>query len=432
MSRRRLILGFFALLLAIGLYFALRDFWWRPEVPAVDLAGIDPAVRQAIEAELAKVRQAPRSGATWGRLGMVLNVHMFADEALPCYRAAERLDPDNPRWPYYQGLILMAHDPGAALPKVREAVELCEDEPDAPRLTLAKLYLTLGQPEQAREEFRTLLKKRRRHPRAHLGLARLDVQAEDWATAREHLTHALDDKTTRKAALTLSAEIYQRQGDLDAARQEQARRLQLPDRGDWPDAFVDELTRLQVGEEAQLRLVASLDESGRRADARSVLSKVLLDYPQSAQAWTLLAWLQLNEGNIAAADQALDKSLRLEPDQAKAWLLRGTVRLQQKQRPEAIACFRQAIACKGSYLEAHFNLGVCLQDEGNPQAAIAAFQSALRCQPLSAPVHARLGALLLDQGRREEAIVSLEQAVSLNPDDSASRKLLAKARRSDG
>jgi tetratricopeptide (TPR) repeat protein len=427
---RQAALGLLALLGAGGAFILLYAFFWRPTLdpPVVDWAGVDPAVRQAIEAEQENVRQSPRSGAAWGRLGMILVTHMFADEALPCFVEAERRQRDNPRWPYHQGLILLAHDSAAALPKVIRAVELCQDETDGPRLCLAKLYLTLGQQEQARQQFVAMLQKQRGHPRAHLGLARLDAQAERWAAARKHLNYAVNDDRTCKAALTLSAEVYQRQGDGETAQQEQARRLQLPDRPDWPDAYVEESARLQVGEEAQLRLAATLLDNGRGGEARAVLKQILQDYPRSTRAWLELSFEQLSEGDLAAADRSLDAVLALDPSLAKAWLYRGTIRFKEKEHTEAIACYRKAIECKSTYLEGHYNLGVCLKEVGNLQAALNAFQSAVRCQPLSAPAHANLGALLLEQGQKEQAVFHLQQAITLNPGDSNSRKLLEATR----
>src|SRR5262245_2511579 len=121
--------------------------WWlwqrqrAPEPPAVDLGGVDPAVTAAIETARAKVRQSPRSAAAWGLLGQVLVAHDFRADALTCFAEAERFDPRDPRWPHYQGLTLYLGDPNAALPKLRRAVELCGDNPAAPRLVLAEALL---------------------------------------------------------------------------------------------------------------------------------------------------------------------------------------------------------------------------------------------------------------------------------------------------
>src|SRR5262245_49644969 len=191
--RRWIALGALALLAAVGVgvYLVCSPAKEEVEPPAPDLTGVDPAVSDLIADAQAQVRKSPKSGGAWGRLGLALHTHIFGNEALVCFARAEQLDPNNPRWPYFQALIHLAHDPPAALPKLRRAVELCRDETDGPRLRLAELYLRLGQEDEAREQFRGLSRSSSPHPRAHLGLARLAFQNGDLVASREHLKPAL-------------------------------------------------------------------------------------------------------------------------------------------------------------------------------------------------------------------------------------------------
>src|SRR5206468_3085144 len=106
--RRRPII--IAALLGVVVSFVIGVLWWMrpaiPEPPAVDLTGIDPAVARIVEEARLAVRQTPRSAAAWGRFGQVLAVHGFTDEASLCFTQAERLDPQDVRWPYYQAHFL--------------------------------------------------------------------------------------------------------------------------------------------------------------------------------------------------------------------------------------------------------------------------------------------------------------------------------------
>lgn len=429
--KRRLVLGSLAVAAALGVVVYLA-FFSGPAViepPAPDLSGVDPAVRAAIEEAQGRVRRSPRLGAAWGRLGMVLSNHIFAEEALVCFAQAERLEPDNPRWPYHQGLLQVTRDPATAVGKLRRAVDVCRDPTDGPRLRLAELCQSLGQGDEAREQFRLLLRDYPEHPRAHLGLARLDARAGQVTLAREHLAYALGHPLTRKSALALSAEFHQRQGDSQAAQQELARMIELLDEPDWDDAFLAEAAHLKVGESAQVRLAGQLLDRNDTPQATRTLEKLVREYPKSVRGWTLLGWAQLKLGQVAAAEKSLSTALELDPDVARAWMYRGMICHKQEKRPQAIAFFQQAVRCKPNYLQAHFNLGMCLTEVGKHEAAIAAFQNAVRCEPLSAPAHAHLGKLLLNQGRKLEAATHLEQAVTLNPEDVASRKLLEEARR---
>src|SRR5207237_3463582 len=129
-------------------------------------------VVEAIEAAREEARRAPKSGSVWGRLGMTLLTHYFVEEAYACLAQAERLDPTEPRWPFFQGVILLRHhpDPAAAARKFQRTVDLCPDLLDAPRLQLAEVLLGPDRGQEARGHLRRLLTGNPAHPRAHLVL----------------------------------------------------------------------------------------------------------------------------------------------------------------------------------------------------------------------------------------------------------------------
>jgi tetratricopeptide (TPR) repeat protein len=399
-----------------------------PEPPSPDLSQVDPAVSEVITNAQAEVRKSPKSAAAWGRLGMAFHAHIFAGEAMTCFEQAEKLDPANPRWPYFQGLIHLAHDPPAAVPKIERAVELCGDREEAPRLRLAELYQRLGQHDAAIEQFGRLLVETPTHPRVNLGLARLYFQDGNLSGSRDRLRHALDHQGTRKSALTLSAEMHQRAGDSRAARQDRAASAELPDEADWPDAYVNETAPFQVGIAAKLKLAGQLLDRNRSSEASLMLNRLVQDYPQSVQAWTFLGWAQLQQNQSTLAEHSLQTALKIDHAHPRTWLYLGVVQQKQGNRPLAIESFRRAIEHKPSYFEAHYNLGVCLKESNELDAAVSAFQDAIRCQPLSAPAHAQLGEVLWKQGKAPVAREHLEQAVELNPNDAAVRKLLEEVR----
>src|SRR5437763_16812297 len=105
--RRTLVLIGVAAALTLGVSAWLRQRGRTPEPPLVDLEGIEPEVAQVIRSEIDTVRRQRRSGAAWGRLGQVLRAHGFDEEAVVCWRHAERFDDQEPRWPYYRGVGLL-------------------------------------------------------------------------------------------------------------------------------------------------------------------------------------------------------------------------------------------------------------------------------------------------------------------------------------
>src|SRR5689334_17620299 len=63
----------------------------RPVLPSLKLEGVDPVLAAAIEEAEAGVRETPRSGAAWGRLGQVLFVHGMGGPAAECFARASEL-----------------------------------------------------------------------------------------------------------------------------------------------------------------------------------------------------------------------------------------------------------------------------------------------------------------------------------------------------
>lgn len=60
----------------------------RAPLPEIALTGIDPVIATQISNTVAEVKAAPRSGAAWGKLGMVLKVAGMPSQAKHCFTQA--------------------------------------------------------------------------------------------------------------------------------------------------------------------------------------------------------------------------------------------------------------------------------------------------------------------------------------------------------
>src|SRR5579885_3226324 len=102
LDRRTLVLlSALALILLVSVFSV--TLWLAPhspQPPVPDLTEVDPEVVEAITEAQGKVRQQPKRGDVWGRLGMVFLAHDFHEEAQFCFAQAERLSPSDGRWPY--------------------------------------------------------------------------------------------------------------------------------------------------------------------------------------------------------------------------------------------------------------------------------------------------------------------------------------------
>jgi tetratricopeptide (TPR) repeat protein len=423
--KRRVTLGLAALLastLGLGAY-----FWFRPSVPrppALDLAGADPGVVEAIEAASKTVDESPRSATAWGRLGMVLLAHHLGDEACFCFAQAERLDPREPRWPYYQGIKLLMGDPDAAIPKLQQAVELCADRTTVPRLRLGELLLEQGRPEEAADQFRRVLALEPDNPRANLGLGRVTYARGIPRDSLAPLEKAAANRFTAKAAHTLLGAIHERRGDKTAVDQELRVVQNLPDDPVWPDPFMEEVEQLQRGRQARFKRVDQLLAQGREREAIALLQEMVRDYPDSDRAWLWLGRALVQAEEFARAEQALRVALKRKPDLIEAHFYLGVVLFEQGNPHAAAGSFRKATELKPDHAVAHYNLGHCRLREGDREGALRSFRTAVECKPHYAEAHANAGELLLQDGRRTEALVHLRYAAQLNPADQKTRNLL--------
>jgi tetratricopeptide (TPR) repeat protein len=409
-------------------------------VPPVPLGHADPAVREAVEAARREVREQPRYAAAWGHLAMLLHVHEFPKQAAVCYAEAEKLQPNEPRWCYYHGQLVLPTDPEAGLRLLRRAVQLWGTEANEPRLRLAETLLAQGRTEEARGHFEQLARQDPDNPRVHLGLGQLASLRGNWQQSLHHLRLAVASPFARKSASVLLVAVYRRLGqDAEAANLLRQAYHGLEDRP-WPDPWSEQLTSLGVGRQRRLERATQLLEMGRYEELIRLLREVARDYPDG-QSYTFLGQGLLQAGRPAEAERALRTAITRGARTTDAYFFLGLAlygQAEQKKRPsapaaesagelrEAINCFRQVIRLNPTHALAHYSLGLCYKSQQKPAQALAAFRMAAQCQPELGNAHYELARALLDQGRDAAALAEAQQALVLRvPTDPRPGELLA-------
>jgi tetratricopeptide (TPR) repeat protein len=427
--RRSILLLVLAIAVAAALGVGIYVRWHRPtppDPPAVDLTDADPVVVRTLESAAADVRQSPRCADAWGNLGLLLLAHDYRGESLPCFAEAEQLDPAEPRWPYFQGVVLAVRgEPDAALPKLRRAVDHWPGEP-APRLRLAEALLALGRLDEAEPLLDSVVQGAPGPlvARARLGLAQVAFERGDLPKSLDLLGPCAASPFTRKAAHARMAEICEAQGNKTGADRQAAEAANWPDDLPWPDPFVEECKRLQTGLTGLLSRAAKLVEQDRAAEAIPLMQDAVHDYPDSCLAWLTLGRARLRLRDFAGAERAFRNAVRLGPQVVEAHFYLGAALFEQGDHRAALESFRRATELKPDYALAQFNLGQCLAPEGDRKGAVEAFRVAVRCKPHFAAAHRKLGELLLALGERDEAREQLRLAVELDPADADARSLL--------
>ncbi len=374
---------------AIGIWFWCRTP--RLEPPSLDLAQVDPEIAEAITAARQQVLDKPSSGPAWGRLGTVLWVHDYGVEALACLAQAERLEPREPRWPYFRGLTLLRTDPAAGIACLQRAAERCGDaDPLAPRLRLAEALLDTGRLDEADLHLQKAVTLDPDNARAHLDRGRLAMLRKDWRTALKDLTVCVADRHARRLAFRLRAQVYRRLGEREHAEGDEGQAGKLPEDEPWPDLFAEEATRLQRGLSARLTTADILRRAGQLDEALAILEETAKKYPTSTRPWLHLAEIWHGLGRIDQAEQACRQAVRGDPDAAQAWFWLGVFQALKNRPREAVESFRRAIHLKPDYAMAHFCLGQCLSQLDDAAGAAKEYRLTLRCRPDYAPARAAL------------------------------------------
>jgi tetratricopeptide (TPR) repeat protein len=437
---------------------ALGWFGWRwlttPVPPDLSLAGADPAVREAIETARKEVKENPRSAEAWGQLGLVLRAHGYEDEADVCFGHAQRFDPDNPRWPYLKGVRLVFRDPEAALPFLRQAVDLCDRRDPtntSPRLLLAETLLKQGRTEEAGEHFRRVLDQQPENPRALFDLGVLAQSRHQWKASIGFLKRAATSPYTRQKACAKLAAIYQRLGSGKAAAKYSRRANQLPPDGLWEDPYVSEYLELAAGRQSRFVEVERLEAQGKNAAVTPILQDMVNDDPND-RSLVALGINLIKVQDFEGAERALRKAIHLTPGKIQAHYFLSVALFYQGERlwraprgnkDEALKLFRAAAArarkaldLKPDHAFANIYWGLSLQYLGRRAAAIKCFRTALRCRPEFVDPHLHLGVALAEAGQRAEALRHLKKAVKLagakDPRPSqALRRVRAKGKRTE-
>ena len=416
-----------ALVVAYGVYLALVPRTPQSgilRVPAIDSAGLDPAVAKLIQTTLEEAKQAPSSGVAWGKIGSVLMHYEFIDAARSAFERAERLSPQEARWPYLHALLVMNSAPDEALAKLRRAVELARDQPDMPRLRLAQFLLERGRDKEAESQFRALLQRKPNHSPARLGLARLSFQHEKLAESSNLLSQCLDDMHSAKSAYAQLAVVERGLGNVAGAEAAARRSAALPPDQPWPDPFWDEAVRYRVGRKALIEDATTLLDHGRVADALQSLTVLTRDYPDDDEGWYLMGWAYNQQQQPIEAERALREHLRRSPRSPKGHSQLAVALLNQKRFAEAKEVLEAALQLKSTWRELHYNLGYACAQLGETNQAVSHLREALARDPNYVPSYIALGQLLIRRGEKNEAKQLLLQALDLSPSDARARTLL--------
>ncbi len=389
--------------------------------PPIDTAGMEPSVRELIEARRAELNAAPSADA-WGALGDALLAHGLDAQAGGCYARAAELSDEPFEWLYLQALAAQGE---REIVLLRRALELKPQHPLV-ELRLALALQQLSRHAEAAEWFRAAAHHDPALSRAWRGLGRSRLALGRLAEAVDALQRAVALEPNDAAAWSALAQAYAAAGDDERAAFAVRRARASGERAGFRDEIWQRhVVRTGVSvsrlfERARLALGASDTDA-----ARDHVEAILASRPDDADAHYLLGVVEAGSANARAAAAHFDRALELDPGHVRALLDRAALDEQAGRLESARERIERASALTPEDPAIVFALANNRRLADDLDGVLEAVTKLAQMRPDSAAVHDLHGQALEVAGRTELAIEAYRRAISLDPDSPAAARLQA-------
>jgi tetratricopeptide (TPR) repeat protein len=359
-------------------------------------------------------------------LGVALLAYEFKPDAQVCLQEAERQSSTDPRWPYFYGLSLFPESTEAGLKELEKAVELHGNKDSSVRSRFATILSEQGRYDEAAKHFEMILDRWPNDAAAVLGIGKIHFARGDFQTSLPYLTRAAENEYSAKAARRVLVTVYARLGDKAQSERVQQELANMPEDAPFPDPFIEEASSVRTGRKVWLDHATQLYRRGQIDDALPWVERTIQAYPNSGDAWVLMARLQMRKRQYESARESWQKAIDRLPDAVEAHTQLGVTLMHLGQLESASSAFRRAVELKPNLSEGYHNLGLCLLGLGKPNEASEAFRKSLQIKPGFADSYLGLAESLIQMQQIDEAQQNLNEVRKLNAADPRIGKLLSR------
>ncbi len=430
-------------------------------VPAIDRAGLHPAVVKRIDERIGALEQSFDSAASWGTLGVVLDLHDLQAPAIECYLQAIDRDPAQFIWPYFAGICATIGNRDRALQFFATAHKLDADYPPL-LIRQGLLILQGGETEKARALFEQAMSFDDTLIQGHLGLARCFMIDGDLDSAGRALDRCDELQPTAGEVAATRSMWWQGRGETDQAAlslelsRNKTPREPLPDplrndavmsEGVGPQWWIERSRRLVEAN----RIDAALDlwrgalaedpenpefhyqmarVAERTADHKLIISHYLaatLGDPRMAKGFSDFGAFLLKIGNRSAAEKALRSALQLAPDSDAVQGNLGALLMSGGNSEEGIPLLEAARDASPGNADVRFNLAMAWKTIGDNARASEEFSAVLQLDPARTRARFEWGMVLAELGQLDQAAEQFSQIVASEPTREAAWVNLARA-----
>jgi tetratricopeptide (TPR) repeat protein len=398
-----------------------------------ELTRVDPGVQKQIRERYDTLKAAMDNSSTpiadlasdYGHYGMVLQAAEFFDAAEPSYLNAQKLAPDDVRWPYYLANLYKSRgETDKAEASFKRALQLQPDD-IATLIWLGRLELDQGKTADAEQRFTKAYALSPNAVAVLAGLGRVAVEKRDYASAVKYLEQALAIDPEGESLHAPLATAYRGLGQLDKAR---------PHIGQWknrdlpvPDPRQQDMDLLlESGLSYELRGIREFeirDWKGAAEFFRRGLALTPDNSPLRRSLQHKLGTALYLNGDLAGAETNFEAVAEAAPpegiDEAAAkahYSLAVLLASDPKRVSQALPHFDAAIRYQPNYIEAHLAMADFLRRRHQPEPALMQYRETLDINPRNSVARLGYAMCLVDAKRYKEARSWLEDAANQFPD----------------
>ena len=391
-------------------------------------ASVQGQIQEAFAALAVTAMAAAERSEAYGQLATLFMASEYPDQAEVSLLNAQRLAPDDFRWPYYLGHVYRSK--GQLTNAVQHFEHALRLRPAdlAALVWLGQLYVDVGQPEAAEP---LLIRARSLHPDTQavlFQLGRVAAAKQDYASAVEFLEAAL---TMNPAATTIRyplAMAYRGLGDLEKAQYylDQSEGAAGGVGVTLPDPLMSEVITV-------LRSPQAYWDRGLYAGGKGNWPEAVRQFRHAVELGPDLPILRLNLalalnhlGDARAAMDQFEEAVRLDPQLAGAHFTMGTLFERSGRYEEAIDRYTMAVTYDPNLGEAHLWLADALRRTDRLEASLSSYQRVLELEPNWKEARFGEAMALVRLTRHGEAVERLRVATDLHPDEPAFPLALAR------
>jgi len=367
----------------------------------------------------------PRSlGESFSQLARLYHAYGLFEAAVPAYKNAETLLPDEYAWPYYLG----------------------------------RVYLSLAALDRAEEAFRRALRSRPDDAPTRIALARIQRKLRRFDDAAVELQYVLERNPDSAGALLLTAALATDRGNMEEAAKSFERLLQLQPgatalhqplakvyrslgRAEEASALLERAGSVPVKEDDPLMRELKIQESGGQLDllrgveaykrgdfqaAVDAFRRVIAAQPEGVDGHLNLGSALVRLGQFEAATEQYRVVLELDPNNALAYFNLGVIHARREDDAAAIRHYNEALRFDPDYRDPRFNLANLLRRTGRCSEALDHYGKLIQLDPKFAPARISNAICLTQLGRYELAKQDLEQSLAVLPADPSLTQMLVR------